>query len=191
MAMPAMQRLWSAREVRDLIEKNAFATPRYELVNGELLVTPSPNALHQDAAYLLLRALNDYFKIVPIAHGYTAPLDVDLEPELVVQPDVLVVPMREFERLRREKLPVRELLIAAEILSASSGRFDRVTKREPYQRHVSEYWIVDLDARLFERWLPNDTRPEILARELIWHPSGASEAFRLDLVHYFAECLGE
>jgi hypothetical protein len=50
---------------------------------------------------------------------------------LIVQPDVLVVPMSEFQRLRREKRPVRELLIAAEMLSPSSGRFDRVTKRGP------------------------------------------------------------
>ncbi len=191
MAMPAVQRRWTAREVRELRDKNPLATPRYELVDGELLVTPSPNALHQDAAYILLRALNDYFKIAPIGHGYTAPLDVDLEPELVVQPDVLVVPNREFQRLRRERPPVRELLIAAEVLSPTSGRFDRVDKRKPYQRHVCEYWIVDLDARLFERWLPNDERPEIVLRELIWHPSGASEPFSLDLPSYFAECLGE
>jgi hypothetical protein len=96
----------TAREVRELIDKNPLATPRYELVEGELFVTPSPNALHQDAAHLLVQALSEYFKIVPIGHVYMAPLDVDLEPELVVQPDVLAVPMREFHRLRREKCPV-------------------------------------------------------------------------------------
>ena len=195
MSMPAVDRegarRWTAREVRDLIDKNPLATPRYELVDGELLVTPSPSAPHQDAAHLLLQALDAYFKVVPIGHGYMAPLDVDLEPELVVQPDVLVVPMPEFERLRREKPPVRELVIAAEILSPSSGRYDRVKKRAPYQRHVSEYWIVDLDARVFERWQPNDQRPEIVARELVWLPSGASEPFQLDLSRYFAEILGE
>ena len=195
MSMPAVDRerarRWTAREVRDLVDKNPLATPRYELVDGELLVTPSPSAVHQDASYLLLRAVNDYFKVVPIGHGYAAPLDVDLEPELVVQPDVLVVPIREFQRLQRETPPVRDLLIAAEILSPSSGRFDRVKKREPYQRHVSEYWIVDLDARVFERWQPNDQRPEIVARELLWHPSDASEPFQLDLSPYFAEILGD
>ena len=191
MAMPAAQRRWTAREVRNLIEKNPLATPRYELVDGELLVTPSPSAPHQDAASLLVQSLNAYFKVVPIGHAYTAPLDVDLEPELVVQPDVLAVPMREFERLRRENGPVRELLIAAEILSPSTGRFDRVKKREPYQRHVSEYWIVDLDARVFERWQPNDTRPDVIPRELVWQPAGAAAPFRLELPLYFAEILGD
>ena len=191
MAMPAAQRRWTAREVRELIEKNPLATPRYELVDGELLVTPSPSALHQDAASLLVQALNEYFKVVLIGHAYTAPLDLDLEPELVVQPDVLAVPMREFQRLRREKPPVRELLIAAEILSPTSGRFDRVDKREPYQRHVSEYWIVDLDSRVFERWQPRDERPQIVARELVWNPAGVSKPFRLDLPRYFAEIIGD
>ena len=193
MSMPAVQRRWTEREVRELIERNPLATPRYELVDGELLVTPSPTALHQDAAYLLVRALNDYFKVVPIGHAYTAPLDVDLEPELVVQPDVLAVPTREFQRLRSDKTktPVRDILTAAEILSPSSGRFDRVKKRGPYQRHVSEYWIVDLDSRVFERWQPNDIRPDILSRELVWQPAEASEPFRLDLPRYFAEILDE
>ena len=193
MSMPAVQRRWTAREVRELIDQNPLATPRYELVDGELLVTPSPSAPHQDAASLLVQELNAYFKVVPIGHAYTSPLDVDLEPELVVQPDVLAVPTREFQRLRRDKTktPVRELLIAAEILSPSSGRFDRVEKRGPYQRHVAEYWIVDLDSRVFERWQPDDTRPDIVPKELVWHPAEASEAFRLDLPWYFAEILGE
>jgi hypothetical protein len=42
MAMPAVGRRWTAREVREIIDKNPLATPRYELVDGELLVTPSP-----------------------------------------------------------------------------------------------------------------------------------------------------
>ena len=193
MSMPAVQRRWTAREVRELIDQNPLATPRYELVEGELLVTPSPSAVHQDAASLLVQLLNAYFKAVPIGHAYASPLDVDLEPELVVQPDVLAVPMREFQRLRRDRTntPVRELLIAAEILSPSSGRFDRVKKRGPYQRHVSEYWIVDLDSRVFERWQPNDIRPDILSRELVWQPAEASQPFRLDLPRYFAEILDE
>ncbi|HZI43229.1 MAG TPA: hypothetical protein VFD67_16025, partial [Gemmatimonadaceae bacterium] len=60
-----------------------------------------------------------------------------------------------------------------------------------YQRHIPESWIIDLDARLVERWLPNDTRPEILVEALVWHPSGADEPFRLELPGYFAECVGE
>jgi len=84
---------------------------------------------------------------------------------------------------------VRSLLLASEVLSPSSGRHDRVRKKPIYLRHVTAYWIIDLDARLVERWAPNDERPEILVDLLDWHPSGATETFRLDLPPYFAEIL--
>ena len=57
-----------------------------------------------------------------------------------------------------------------EILSPSSARHDRFTKRRRYQRTgVSEYWVVDLDARAVERWRPGDARPEVLDEVLIWN----------------------
>jgi Uma2 family endonuclease len=61
-----------------------------------------------------------------------------------------------------------------------------VTKRPFYQRHVPEYWIVDLDARLFERWRPDDERPEVLTQSVQWLPRGAASAFVLDLPTFFA-----
>ena len=56
--------------------------------------------------------------------------------------------MAEWRRVATEGLPIRELLLAVEVLSPSSSRHDRVRKRPHYQRHVPDYWIVDLDARL-------------------------------------------
>src|SRR5690348_11670981 len=104
---------------------------------------------------------------------------------------IMVMPAVKRRWTAREQRAVRELLLAAEILSPSSGRFDRVIKREPYQRHAGEYWIVDLDSRVVERWRPNDERPQIVPRGLVWHPAGAAEPFRLDLPWYFAEIFGE
>jgi Uma2 family endonuclease len=190
MAMPAVDRHWTAREVRRLIAESPLATPRYELVDGELLVTPSPNWPHQRAVGLLLLELHRYLASNPVGESGTSPFDVELEPESLVQPDVFVLPRSEARRLLTE-MPARELLLAIEVLSPSSGRIDRVKKRPHYQRHVLEYWIVDLDARLFERWRPGDDRPEILAQTLEWHPAGAAEAFSLDLSRFFAEVFGE
>jgi Uma2 family endonuclease len=190
MGMPAIKRRWTAREVRQLIAESPLATPRYELVDGELLVTPSPNWPHQRAVARLLSALDEYLKRHPVGHVGTSPFDVELAPESLVQPDVFVVPTHEARRLLTE-MPARELLLAAEVLSPSSGRHDRVTKRPHYQRHVPEYWIVDLDARLFERWRPSDERPEIVAETLEWSPAGVTELFRLDLRGYFAEVFDE
>jgi Uma2 family endonuclease len=55
---------------------------------------------------------------------------------------------------------------------------------------VAEYWIVDLDARLVERWRPEDVRPEILDRLLTWAPPELSAPLELDLPANFDEVLG-
>jgi Uma2 family endonuclease len=184
--MPAVERRWTAREVRQLVAKIPLASPRYELVSGELLVTPSPNWPHQRAVQILLRELERYLVNQPIGHVGSAPFDFEPQPELILQPDVYVLPLAESRRLLTE-MPARELLVAAEVLSPSSSRHDRVTKRPEYQRHVPEYWVVDLDARLVERWEPRDERPELVTQTLVWLPTAASAPFQLTLSRYFAE----
>ena len=53
------------------------------------------------------------------------------------------------------------------------------------------YWIVDLEARLVERWLPESDRPEILTASITWWPTGAAAARGLDLEPLFVESVGE
>jgi Uma2 family endonuclease len=186
MAMPAeTTRRWTAREVRELIDRNPLATPRYELVDGDLLVTPGPSVFHQRAVLELAIALTAYLRSERVGHVITSPSDVELEPEFVTQPDEFVVPAAEWTRVVTDGLPIRELLLAIEVLSPSSSRHDRVRKRPLYQRHVPDYWIVDLDSRLFERWARHDDRPELVTETLIWKPAGAATAFSLDVPAFF------
>jgi hypothetical protein len=56
---------------------------------------------------------------------------------------------------------------------------------------VGEYWIVDTDARVMERWRPGDERPEIVTEQLEWKPAGAAEAFVLELSDFFARVWAE
>ena len=190
MAMPAETvRRWTAREVRQLIAAAPLATPRYELVDGELLVTPGPAPLHQLAIVKLIVALAAYLVREPVGHVITSPSDVELEPEFIAQPDVFVVPTTEWKHVVAEGLPIRELLLAIEVLSPSSSRHDRVRKRPLYQRHVADYWIVDVDARLIERWTPGDDRPEQLTETATWQPAGSVNAFSLELPAFFASIL--
>lgn len=130
---------------------------RWELVDGEALVTPSPHWTHQRIVVRLMVLIDAFVREHALGELFGSPLDVKLEPGLVLQPDVLVVPAGE---LRRRSDIVRRLLLAAEIVSPSSARFDRVKKRPHYQRHrVSEYWIVDDMSRTIERWTPETTAP--------------------------------
>jgi Uma2 family endonuclease len=191
MGMPAAERRWTAREVRALIEESPLASPRYELVDGELLVTPSPGYPHQRAVARLLIALGLYCEREGVGDALTSPFDVELEPETITQPDIFVLSPGEGRRMQREGLPSFALLLAVEVLSPSSSRHDRVRKRPLYQRNVPEYWIIDLDARIIERWRTGDSRPEIIETSLAWQPEGAAQPFVLDVERFFAEVMNE
>lgn len=110
---------------------------RYELVDGLLLVSPSPVERHQRALvelYVLLR-----HAAPPGLRAYVAPLDVRFTLRMQTQPDLLIVqdgPPRE----KLERLP----LLCVELLSPGTRRHDLVIKRRGYERQgVASYWIVD------------------------------------------------
>ena len=179
--MPATNQRWTAEMVRALPDDGN----RYELIDGELLVSPSPRLVHQQATALLWQALYTYVRAQNVGRAYMSPADIELEPETIAQPDVFVVPLAA-GRGPRDWTDISSLLVAAEVLSPSTARDDRVTKRRFYARkHVPEYWVVDADARVIERWRPGDSRPELLDERLEWHPAGAAEPLVLDLVAYF------
>ena len=187
MAMPSSTeapRRWTIDEVRAL---NAASTStRYECVDGELLVTPAPSWDHQEVAGRLYVALTQYLKEQRVGHAFMSPGDVEPEPGALVQPDVFVVPLRNGERPRgRER--VEQLVLALEVVSPSTARADRVTKRRLYQRAgTPEYWVVDLDARLIERWRADVERPDVMTEVLEWRPEGASDALRIEVGALFA-----
>ena len=114
---------------------------------------------------------------------------IDATPEPTPRFELVAVPYAEARRLDTE-MPARSLILVIEVISPNSALGDRGPKRELYQRHVPEYWIVDLDAQLFERWLPGDDRSEIAREQIEWHPAGASTPFTLDLPAYFARVVG-
>jgi Uma2 family endonuclease len=77
-----------------------------------------------------------------------------------------------------------------EVASPSTARYDRGLKRRFYQRAgVPEYWIVDLDARIVERWRPGDARPEVLDGVLSWQPGPEAPALTIDLAAFFARVM--
>ena len=160
---------------------------RYEIIDGELYVTPSPTYRHQDAVAELLGRLRAYLKIQRAGSALCAPADVEFSQRTVVEPDILVLPLVEGQR-PRDFAQADRLLLAVEVLSPGTAARDRGVKRELYQRqNVPEYWIVDLDAQLIERWRPVDQRPEIARDRIEWLPEGAGEPFVLDVPGFFAE----
>jgi Uma2 family endonuclease len=192
MGMPATERRWTRAEVLDLIARNPLHTPRYELVDGVLLVTPAPTNRHQLVVARVLWLLTQYLESEPgIGTAIASPADVKLEPEVTVGPDVFVVPAHEAKRIWQQEGPVHELLLAVEVLSPGDRSGDRGRKRLLYQRRVPEYWIVDIPSRHFELWRPHATSPVIHAAQLEWHPAGAKRPFSLDIKSFFDRLRGE
>lgn len=163
MTMPDTARRYTVEEVLAFPDDGH----RYELVHGELFVTPAPTQKHQRILARLHARLETYLaRHSQVAVAFFSPADIIWGPEEYVQPDLFVVPSREVTGDWRD---CRTLLLAVEVVSTSSARADRTSKRRLYQKHgVATYWIVDPDAALVEIWHPNDDRPEIVTDTLRW-----------------------
>jgi Uma2 family endonuclease len=157
---------------------------RYEVVYGELLVTPTPRLWHQVVVQRLSVAIELYLRTEPVGVVLTAPADISWGPDVLVQPDVFVADRAEVRALTWAN--VRTLLLVAEVLSPSSTRGDRFLKRIRYrQAGVPTYWVVDSDEQTVEVWAPSDDFPAIERERLIWRPAGANTLFTLSLEELF------
>jgi len=184
MAMPIPSQVeWTAEMARALPDDGK----RYEVVDGELLVTSAPSQRHQRAIELLHLMIGPYARASRLLHAHVAPCEIEFSPRRAVQPDLFVV------RLVNGKMPTdddlkRTILLAVEGLSPSTARYDRRKKRPMFQSEgVSEFWIVDIDARIVERWRPNDDRPEVLTDTLTWRPLPEYPPLVIALDAFFAE----
>lgn len=183
MGMPAQQTEWTAEMARALPDDGK----RYEVLDGELFVTPAPALRHQRAVGELFVLLKAYVRAHSLGVALISPADIEFSPRRLVQPDVFVAPMIAGGR-PRDWRDISSLLLAVEVLSPSTARADRQRKRRIYQsERVPEYWIVDLDARVVERWRPDDERPEIISEVLSWQPRADAQALSFSLEEFFSE----
>ena len=116
---------------------------RYEIINGEVSVVPSPGRSHQDVSRNLEFILWDFVKKNDLGFVYYAPFDVVLSDIDVVQPDLIFV-SKEREDIITEKNIQGAPDLVIEILSSSSNYKDRIIKKKLYKRFgVKEFWLVD------------------------------------------------
>jgi Uma2 family endonuclease len=130
----------------DLERARDATSDRLELIEGELVVTPSPTPMHQLIVHRLAVRLDRAIVEPGLGLVLESPVDVFLDAQNVLQPDLIVLlqdRIKLFGSRRVESSPS----LAIEIASPSTGRRDREDKREVYARHgVPEYWLVDPDA---------------------------------------------
>jgi len=123
---------------------------RYQIIEGNVDVTPAPSTTHQRVSLNLGSLLRDHVRRHRLGALYLAPVDVLLAPDTVVQPDIVFV-SRERRALVTERGIEGPPDLVIEVLSPRTRRLDRTTKMRVYARlGVQEYWLVDPDAQSFE-----------------------------------------
>lgn len=174
---------WTLEELHSLPDDGN----KYELIHGELFVTPTPTDPHETIAARLTRLLDPCVAANDLGYVYRpravfrvvhGPKDVsEVEPDLMVRkpnPD----PKKDWA-----KAPLPSLVV--EISSPSTRRRDREHKREFYtESGIPEYWMIDVDERVVIVVRPN-ARSESVTETLLWHPEGASEPLTIALEELF------
>ena len=122
---------------------------RYEFIDGELYVAPTPIPEHQGflgELYVIVRA---FVRENRLGRVYFAPIGVVLSEENVFQPDLIYISNERLDIIGQNIIGAPDLVV--EVLSPSTERFDRTVKRERYAKFgVREYWIADIIARTIE-----------------------------------------
>jgi Uma2 family endonuclease len=116
--------------------------PRWELIDGDMYMLPSPSEFHQSASHILGVILG--FHILRQREGavFQAPFDIFLDNSNAVQPDLIWVGNAKLNQLDQGFHGAPDLVV--EILSLSNSMRDLGTKRRLYQKHlVPELWIID------------------------------------------------
>ena len=126
------------------------STEKVELVDGEVILSPSPSYRHQWILRQVVRALEDWAATQrrDVTVGM-APLDVRFAPGRILQPDAFVL----FTRVAPEHMgPIAEIpALCVEVMS-SNRAYDRMTKRLVYaEAGVAELWTIEADGAV-ERW---------------------------------------
>ncbi len=117
--------------------------PRYELIDGEFILTPSPGTDHQGVSFELSGMLRDFLRKHKIGRAFAAPMDVVFDKWNVCQPDLLFVSNERASIITSAAVRGAPDMVM-ELLSPSNSYYDVTKKKDLYERFgVKEYWIVD------------------------------------------------
>ena len=165
---------------------------RYELIDGELFVTPAPSDVHQLVATAFTTRLHPYLRPTALARVLQSPADVR-KPDRSrnrVQPDVFVVRLTDGKR-PAYPFALSDLLLAIEVESPSNPELDYRVKRTLYLSNgIPEYWVVNPIAQIVSRFRSIEDPGEVFSQRITWHPTGMRKPLAIDLPALFADALG-
>jgi Uma2 family endonuclease len=180
MLMATATKRWTLAEVHSLPDDGN----KYELVRGELFVTPPPSPEHETISARLTRILDPYVEANELGFVYH-PRAVVRYDGSEVEPDLLVsqrIPSVGGDKAW-DRAPIPILIV--EIHSGSTRRRDRLQKRSLYMdAGIAEYWMIDPD-RLTITSVRRDTEDVVSTKELTWSPPGVSVPLTFDVARIF------
>ncbi len=171
--------VWTAADLEQLPDDGN----RYEVLHGELLVTPLPTSMHQGVAVRLTMMLGLWYR-GRSGWSVRAPGAVSISESTWLEPDVVLYPVDEFARVSWREMPVPVLVV--EVLSPSTRKRDRHRKRPAYLDHgVREVWIIDEDARSVERWTTASEFPVTCRESFAWTIDAREPALEISWAELF------
>jgi Uma2 family endonuclease len=158
---------------------------KYEVLDGELLVTPAPSAPHQEIIAWLSETLTPFVVTHRIGRVHQARSVMVDGPSRQVEPDLMILPPGRFDTWDAAPIP----LLVVEVLSEATRHRDLDGKRRFYmERGVGEYWAVDRVARsvtIIRRDMSATT-----TTLLTWKPAGTPVGLEIDVAAMFRETVG-
>ena len=123
---------------------------RYEILEGELIMSPVPEPKHQDAIGHLYTAIQSLVSSHSLGKVYFAPIDVVLSMTDIVQPDLVFISTDRLAFVKKKNIVAAPDLVV-EVVSPSTAVTDRTCKKSLYEKFgVREYWIVDIEHQSVE-----------------------------------------
>jgi Uma2 family endonuclease len=160
---------------------------RYEVIAGQLYVSPAPGVRHQRILTNLVVALQTHVHRHELGDVLVGPIDVLFAEGDYLEPDLIFV-HRDRKQIESERGIEAAPDLVVEVLSPSTARRDRTLKRERYLLYgVPEYWVVDHEAGevLVYRSSAGSQQPEVFRDQLVWRVSADTPALELDLIALF------
>jgi Uma2 family endonuclease len=157
---------------------------KYEVVRGELFVTPAPSGQHESILAALSSLLTPY--VVANKRGLVYhPRAVLRFEDSEVEPDLMVRQPWRTVNTDWSTAPLPSLIV--EVLSPSTRNRDRKEKRTLYaDARIVEYWIVDPERKTVTVIARNEMERTV-RDTLVWYPSGAVEPLEISLSEIFID----
>lgn len=162
---------------------------RYEVIAGDLEVTPSPRPKHQNVVGALAEFVRPFVRRHDLGQVFPGPIDVLFGEGDYLVPDFVFVRRQQLGTVTDRGVESAPDLVV-EVLSKSTAARDRTVKRERYALYgVPEYWVIDPDRRRVEvyRLREDPNQATVVTDRLSWQPMENGPVFDLDLAELFAD----